>query len=164
MSGDILRSWRRPRAVVRGLLAQGPREDRALMFLMSACGLVFLAQWPRLARQAQLDPEVPLQAMLGGALLGWFFFAPLFFYALAGLIALAMRLIGQRIPGHAARMALFWALLAVSPMWLLHGLVAGIAGPGALTAAVGLAVLAGFFWILGGGLGAAALEARGQRA
>lgn len=164
VSADIWRSWRRPHEVVRDLLAQGPREDRALAFLTVACGLIFLAQWPRLARQAQFDPEVPFQAMIGGALLGWFFIAPLFFYGLAALLRLVLVALRQPVSWYAARLALFWALLAVSPLWLLHGLVAGLAGPGVLTAAVGLAVLGAFFWILGAGLVAATLEARGRRA
>jgi hypothetical protein len=164
VSADIWRSWRRPQRVMRDLLAQGQREDRALVFLMVACGLIFLAQWPRLARQAQLDAEVPLQAMIGGALLGWFFFAPLIFYALAAVLRLVLVAVRLPVSWYAARLALFWALLAVSPLWLLHGMVAGLAGPGVLTAAVGLVVLGAFFWILGAGLVAAALEARGRRA
>lgn len=164
VSGDILRSWRRPGTVVGGLLAQGQREDRALVFLMVACGLIFLAQWPRLARTAQFDPEVPFQALLGGALMGWMFFAPLIFYGLAAVLRLAMAAVGLRIGWYAARLALFWALLAASPLWLLHGLVVGLAGPGGASTAAGLVVVGAFFWILGGGLGAAALEARGRSA
>ena len=49
---DIVRSYVQPRAVIRDRLAEGQREDRALMLLMLGCGLVFVAQWPRLARRA----------------------------------------------------------------------------------------------------------------
>jgi hypothetical protein len=34
VSRDIVATWRRPRRVMRRLLAQGRREDRAIMFLM----------------------------------------------------------------------------------------------------------------------------------
>ncbi len=34
----------------------GQREDRALVYLMLACFLIFVAQWPRLSRQALLGP------------------------------------------------------------------------------------------------------------
>lgn len=160
LSGDILRSWRAPGEVMREHLARGEREDRALMFLGIACVLIFVAQWPRLARQAQLDESVPLQGLIAGALMGWLFIAPLLLYGLAALLALGMRLIGQRIGGYPARLALFWSLLAVSPVWMLHGLVAGLAGPGAVSTVVGLAALAAFFWLLGAALRTAALEAR----
>lgn len=161
---DIWRSWRRPLAVYRELLRQGPREDRALGFLMIGCGLIFLAQWPRLARMAQFEPEVPFQTMLGGALFGWLFLAPLFFYLLAAVLRLLLVAVGQRVSWYAARLVVFWGLLALSPAWLLYGLVGGVFGPGTVTAAVGVLLWAIFLWIVGSGLVAAALEARGQRA
>ena len=164
VSGDILRSWRRPRQVVRDLLAQGPREDRALVFLTVGCGVIFLGQWPRMMRLAAEPDAPPLQAMLGATLLGWFFMAPLIFYGLAALIRLGMLAVGLRVRWFATRLAVFWALLAASPLWMLNGMVDGLLGPGPVASAVGLVGLAAFFWILGGGLGAAVLEARGQRA
>lgn len=164
VSGDILRSWTRPRQVVRDLLAQGPREDRALVFLMVGCGVVFLGQWPRMMRLAAEPEAPPLQAMLGATLMGWFFLAPLLLYGLAGLIRLGMLALRLRVGWFAVRLAVFWALLAASPLWMLNGMVDGLIGPGALASAVGLVGLAAFFWILGGGLAAAVLEARGQRA
>ena len=36
LSREILATYRGPGAVVRRLLRQGPREDRALMFVMAA--------------------------------------------------------------------------------------------------------------------------------
>ena len=164
VSRDILRSWRQPRAVVSRLLAQGVREDRAIVFLMLACGLIFLGQWPRMMRLAQESDEVPLQAMLGATLLGWMFIAPLLLYLLAGLILLGMRAFRVPVAGYPVRLALFWALLAASPAWMLHGMVLGALGPGVVASAVGLVALAAFFWILGGGLGAATLEAGGRSA
>lgn len=160
VSGDILRSWRRPGAVVRALLAQGQREDRALVYLMVACGLIFLGQWPRLIRIAEEGGEVPLQALLGGALLGWMFIAPLLAYGIAALLRLGMVALRRPIGWYAARLALFWSLLATSPLWMAHGVVAGYAGSGPMTAAVGLVVLVALFRSIAAGLGAAALEAR----
>ena len=40
VSSDMLRTWRGPRAVIRDLLAQGVREDRALVYLL--VGLVIV--------------------------------------------------------------------------------------------------------------------------
>jgi hypothetical protein len=34
VSRDIVATWRRPRRVMRSLLSQGRREDRAIMFLI----------------------------------------------------------------------------------------------------------------------------------
>lgn len=83
LTTDILASYRRPRTVLRRL--QGDRrEARILVYLMLGCGLIFIAQWPRLAREAHLDEEVPLDALLAGALFAWVFIAPLVFYALGG--------------------------------------------------------------------------------
>ena len=66
---DIVRTWRAPRAVIRGLLNQGRREDRAVAFVMIACFLIFVAQWPRLKRidagfeLSPWPPEVDFEGM-----------------------------------------------------------------------------------------------------
>ncbi|WP_095589599.1 YIP1 family protein [Actibacterium ureilyticum] len=148
---DIFRSWRAPRDVLRRRLQGGVREDRALAILMAACALVFVAQLPRLARLAHLSDEIPLQALLSGALLGWVFLAPLFFYALAAVSHLIARALGGRGSWFGARLALFWALLAASPVWLFQGLVAGFIGPGVVLSAVSglLAVLLLYIWLSG---------------
>jgi len=149
LTNDIVASYRTPRRVIRRLLAAGVREDRALFYLMLACGLIFVAQWPRLSRQAALDDSVPLEALLGGALMGWLFVAPLALYLLAGLSRLLARLVGGRGSWYSARLALFWSLLAAAPLWLFNGLVAGLVGPGPALTATGFAALAAFLaiWI-----------------
>lgn len=144
---DILKGWRSPRALIRVKLGQGIREDRALAVLMGACLLFFVAQWPRLSREAFLHPEVPLDARMGGALMGWVFIAPLFFYALGAVSHLVARLFGGRGTWFSARLALFWALLVVSPLALLNGLVAGFIGAGPAATVVGLLVLGGFLYL-----------------
>lgn len=145
---DIAAMYRRPRAVVRRLLAMGQREDRALVWLMLACALIFVAQWPRLSREAYQDPDVPLQALLGGALLGWLFLAPLFLYGLAAVSRIVARLLGGRGTWYTARLALFWSLLAAVPLWLLTGMVAGFIGPGPALTLTGALAFGAFllFW------------------
>ena len=148
MTLDILATYRSPRAVMRRHLAMGIREDRALFYMVLACGLIFVAQWPRLSRQAYLDDTVPLDALLGGALMGWLFLAPLALYLIAGLSHLVARVVGGQGSWFSTRLALFWSLLAASPLWLLNGLVAGFIGPGAafsLTSLVALAVFLSFW-------------------
>lgn len=150
VTADIRASWRRPRAVIRRQLAGGQREDRALAYLMGACLLIFVAQLPRLAREAHLDSSIPLDARLQAALLGWLMFAPLLFYGIAALSHLTAKALGGQGSWFGARLALFWALLASVPLWLLQGLVAGFIGPGAALTLAGIILLAGFglIWLL----------------
>ncbi|WP_306132185.1 YIP1 family protein [Roseivivax marinus] len=147
---NIVATYRRPGAVVRRLLADGPREDRALAMLMGACTLTFVSQWPVLSRQAHLNGE-ELNPMLGGALFGWLFVAPLLFYALAAIGHGVARLLGGKGTWGAARIALFWSFLASTPLILLNGLTAGLVGTGPALSLVGLAWCAAFlwFWIAG---------------
>lgn len=144
---DILRAWRDPRGVLRDRLAAAPREDRAFAVLMGACFLIFVAQWPGLRREAFLNPDVPFEARLGGAMMGVLFLLPLILYALATLSHLVARLFGGKGSWYGARLALFWALLAVTPLMLLQGLVAGFLGQGVQAGVVGAAVGIGFVYL-----------------
>ncbi|PHQ97729.1 MAG: YIP1 family protein [Marinosulfonomonas sp.] len=147
VSADIIRSWRHPRRVMAARLSEGLREDRALVFLIVACLLMFVAQWPRLQLEALIDPDIPLEARLGGALMGWLFIAPLALYAIAALSRIIARLLGGQGSWLSARMALFWSLLAVTPLWLLNGLVTSVNGPGLVRDISGLIALAAFVLI-----------------
>ncbi|MEE3359465.1 MAG: YIP1 family protein [Pseudomonadota bacterium] len=138
---DIVASYRRPAQVMRRLLSAGTREDRALAMLMAGCVLAFISQLPRLAREAHLTGE-ELNPMLGGALFAWLFIAPLMFYLIAALSHLVARLFKGKGDWFGARLALFWAFLAASPLMLLNGLTAGFVGPGAAL------TLVGFVWFV----------------
>lgn len=151
---DIAATYRGPGGVLRRLLAQGQREDRALAILMAGCALVFVSQWPKLARDAYLSGQ-ELNPLLGGSLLGWVIIAPLFLYLLAALSHLVARLVGGKGTFFGARIALFWALLATAPLFLLHGLVAGFIGPGVQLTIVGALWCAVFLWFWLSGLWAA---------
>ncbi|KAA8605663.1 hypothetical protein AL036_17850 [Salipiger aestuarii] len=145
LTREIVATWRGPGAVVSRLYAQGVREDRALMMLMAACALFFVAQLPELARKAHLE-GAELNPRLGGALLAWLVIAPLGFYLIAFVVHLLARLFGARGTAYGARLALFWALLASSPLVLLNGLVAGFIGAGPALTLVGMAWFAAFLW------------------
>lgn len=146
----ILASWRRPGQVVAGLRGT---PDRVLIALLMAAMLMFLiAQAPAHARAAHLDPSVPLQARLGGAILAVMFVMPLLAYALAALVAGLSRLTPWRLSGEDSRLALFWALLAVSPAMLLAGLTAGLVGPGLPLMLTHWLAGLGFLTIWGAGL------------
>jgi len=138
IAGDIVRSWRFPRRVMRKHLADGPREDRALVFLMSACLLIFLSQWPALMRATSAEG---FEARIVGPLFGWLFVAPLFLYLLAALSHIVAKAVGGHGSWFAARLALFWSLLAAAPLWLLSALASDQIGATILTnVAAGLAL------------------------
>lgn len=148
---DILRTYRAPREVVRRRAGGVPNEARALVILLAGCLLMFVAQWPSLSRAAFEAPEVPLQARMGGALVAWLFIMPLVFYVLAALSHLIARLFGGAGTWYQARVALFWALLAAAPAFLLSGLVQGFVGTGIAFSITGTLAGAVFlvFWVMG---------------
>jgi hypothetical protein len=147
---DIAATYRGPGKVVRRLVNAGQREDRALAILMGACVILFVAQWPRLSREAHLTGQ-DINGLLAGALAGWLLFAPLGFYLLSWLLHLIMRVFRGQGPSYNARIAIFWGFLAATPLALLNGLVAGFIGPGPALTLVGvvwIGVLL-WFWIAG---------------
>ena len=131
-------------------------EASKLAVLMAAMLIFLIAQAPGNARLAQLDPDVPFQARMGGALLAVMFMMPILAYALAAVVAGLSRLTPWRLSPEDSRLALFWALLAVAPAMLLAGLVAGLVGSGpALTVVQALCGI-GFVMIWGAGIAALA--------
>lgn len=157
VSSDILATYRGPGAVMRRRLEGGTREDRALAFLMAGCVLMFVARWPVLARESYLQ-NTDLQMELGGTLLGVVFILPLILYGLAFVGQLVMRALGRPVGAYPARLALFWALLASTPLALLHGLTGGFVGPGPARDIVGVLWCVAFLWFWVSGLRAAAEE------
>ncbi|SDX62147.1 YIP1 family protein [Roseicitreum antarcticum] len=160
---DILRMYRTPRAVVRGLLAQGQREDRALMFIMLFGVLNFVAQLPRVQRAAYLDPEMVFQQEMGGVLFASIFVVPLLAYGFAALLHLGLRAFRRPSTWFTARLVLFWSLLSVAPLSLIQGMLQGFNGVGGVGAIFGLGVAAVFLWFLIAGFREAALETAGTR-
>lgn len=156
----ILSTWRAPGAAVRGMA--GISEPALLALLIGTMVVYFVAEWPGHARAAALDPAVPLDARLGGALLATLFIMPLVVMGLAALVAVLLRATGFEIDGRLSRLALVWALAAAAPVMLLGGLVQGFVGPGAgLRLVQGLAGISFLtFWITG----LRALASKGQRA
>ncbi|SLN42585.1 Yip1 domain protein [Falsiruegeria litorea R37] len=150
VTSDILATYRGPGRVVRRLLDMGQREDRALAILMASCVVLFIAQLPRLSREAHLEGR-DLNELMAGSLMALILIAPLLMYVIAAASHVVAKVVGGKGDWFGARLALFWALLASSPLVLLHGLVAGFIGPGPslqLVGAVWFAVFA-WFWIAG---------------
>ncbi|MCG3266284.1 YIP1 family protein [Yoonia sp. I 8.24] len=155
LTADIVRTWRAPRAVIRGLLDQGRREDRAVAFVMIACFLIFVAQWPRLSRIANefepspWPPEINFEGMMTYTFYAVVIMLPLALYGVAAVARLLARLMGGQGNWYTARLSLFWALLSTTPLLLLHGLVRGFIGPGTQSLVVGAiwAAVFVFIWI-----------------
>ena len=147
---NIAATYCGPGRVMRNMLALGPREDRALAYLMGACVLIFIAQLPRLSREAHLRGQ-ELDMLMGGALMAWVFIAPLLLYLIAFIARGVGRIFRGKGTSYGARLALFWALFASSPLFLLHGLTAGLIGPGLELQIVGLVWITVFFWFWIGG-------------
>ncbi|MCG7518257.1 YIP1 family protein [Ruegeria sp. Ofav3-42] len=150
LTSDIVATYRGPGRVVRRLLDLGPREDRALVFVMAFCVVLFIAQLPSLARRAHFE-GVELNALMGASLFGVVFILPLLLYLLAFLSHGLVRLFGGNGTSYGARLTLFWALLSSTPVVLLHGLVAGFLGPGPALQIVGAIwfFLVLWFWLSG---------------
>ncbi|MFT4015044.1 MAG: hypothetical protein QM682_16980 [Paracoccus sp. (in: a-proteobacteria)] len=146
----IMRSWWAPGRVVASL--RGMPERGLIVLLMLALLIFLVAQAPEHARAAQLDPSVPLDARIGGAVLAVLFMMPLLAYGLASLVSVLSRLARRPVSATDSRLALFWALLAVSPAMLLSGLVAGLIGPGPALGLVRAIAGIGFLGIWGAGL------------
>ncbi|MPL99014.1 hypothetical protein SDC9_45226 [bioreactor metagenome] len=155
---DILRSYRAPRAVVRGHLARTRSEPRALTLLLAALVVIFVGQWPRLSRLSFEQPDQPMAVLLVGTAIALLATVPVF-YALAALAHLVARLFGAKGSWYGARIALFWALLAVSPLMLLQGLVAGFLGQGVQLSLISGLVFVAFLAIWGAGMRVAEFEA-----
>jgi len=143
VANDMMRAYIAPVSVFRARIGTVAREERALAVLMGACLLIFVAQWPRLQRQA-FETGEDFQILVGGALFAWMFAMPLIAYTASLITHLLARLVGGKGTGFGARFALFWALLVASPLWLLWGLVAGFIGPGVEMSLVGTLAFGAF--------------------
>ncbi len=148
---DILRTYHAPRRTLRHRIGATVREDRALATLMAACVFMFVAQWPRLSREAMINDSIALEARLAAALFGWVLVAPLVMYFLALVSHMFLRLAGNDASGYDTRMALFWAFLAAVPLWLLSGLVIGFMGQTIASTIASVIAFGGFlvFWAAG---------------
>lgn len=150
---NIVRTYRAPKEAFAGLISQGPREPQLLAFMLLACGLIFVAQWPVMSRAAFEDPTVTFQQRMGGALFGIMFMLPLLLYGLAGLLQLGLRAFRRGVAGLHVRLVLFWSLLAITPLMLLRGGLSAFLGPIPAVTAFGFVVLVVFLYILGAGIG-----------
>ena len=152
LTQDIVKTYRGPAKVVQRLLDKGKSEPFALSIAMAGGVVAFVAQWPRISRDSYLTGEDAAGALsYYSAFIAMIFMMPVVLYILAALSHLVARLLGGQGSGYGARLAVFWAFLAASPLFLFHGMVAGLIGPGQQLSLVGLLWLIVFvwFWIAG---------------
>lgn len=151
LTQDIFATYKGPKRVVARFLAQGRNEVRALLFVLIAGVLMFVAVAPYQAREAQLDAEVPLEARLYWSALFYILILPIFIYLFALVVWGLARIARRQITGYEIRFTLIWALLASTPIMLLMGLTAGFIGPGIQLQLLGLVwfLVFGWFWISG---------------
>ena len=151
VSQDILRTYRAPRRMMGELYAMGPREDRAIAWLMIGCFLMFISRLPALQRNA-VGTGTDFQQDTIYAFFSWLILAPLLFYGIALILFGVTRAVRPATTAYGARLAVFWGWLAATPLALFYGLLVGFNGlnhPGTvLVGAIWLAALI-WFWING---------------
>ena len=162
----IWRAWRDPRRAMADEMARGLSEPRALVQLLAACVLLFVASVPNAMREARaLSIDDPVSAAVTAHLFGWVALAPLIAYGLAAVVHLVAKAFGARGSFLSARAALFWSAFAAAPVALgvaLIGVAAEAAGQGGAGWLGGfrLAALGFWLWVFAASLA----EAEGFRA
>lgn len=143
---DIVQAWRQPKVVIARHLQRPKSEPFAFSLLVAFLVLAFVSLWPVLSRQTVLQPDVPMVQRLVAAGLALLATIP-FWYLLAAVSHWISKAMGGQGSAYTARLALFSALLAVTPGMLLQGLVAGMIGPGAQANLVAVLVVLALLWI-----------------
>ena len=138
---SITQSYRNPQLVFRQMWVAGVVESKSLALVMGASVAGFISALPELARRAHLE-SLDLQQLMGGALLGWIFMAPLMFYCLALVLYWILGLFLKTITAAQMRVIVFWSLVVAVPVLLLHGLVAGFIGPSVQKQIIGIVWIA----------------------
>ena len=148
VTADILTSWRHPRAGVRRHLQRGVSEPFAFSLLVAFLIIAFIGQWPVASRDAFLANEPSVAPRLLARGLAVLATIPLW-YGLAALGRVIARALGGQGNWYGARIALFWALVTVSPLLLLQGLVQGMIGESPALTATYVVIGVAFLWLWG---------------
>ena len=145
-SRDIFAAYTAPRKVMHRQLGQGIGENRALAYLIIGSFLMFISQMPEVSRRAHLE-GIDLVNQAFNQFIGAVFLFPLLMYGVAAIVHLIARAFGGKGNWLDARIATFWAILAICPVMLFRGLVDGFIGAGPVLTIVNVASAAVFFHI-----------------
>lgn len=118
----VIAAWPNFRQSTALQLAAPKSEARLLAYIYIASFLGFVASIPEVAALS-IETDNTLIQLLFGRLFSALFFAPLFFYLIAGLGHFLLARIGGKGSYYDARLALFWALLVATPLLLVLALV-----------------------------------------
>ncbi|MDG2340387.1 MAG: YIP1 family protein [Paracoccaceae bacterium] len=151
VTNDIVAAYRHPRAIMRRHLNSGAGEERALIFVVASCVIFFVANLPVLSRISHLT-QTDMGAELGASIFAWLFIAPLALYVVAAALRIVLRVLGCKSSFFHTRLAIFWSLLATTPLVLLNGLTGGLIGPGIEQNIVGAVWFGAFIWIVAGSI------------
>lgn len=106
---------------------KGVGEERLLAFVSLACFFIFLSFLPKLiSTDLSANPE---QSLFAGIIVWFFavmFFLPLILYGVAAISHLIARFFNGTASFFEARHALFWALVVLSPVFLLRGMLGSV--------------------------------------
>ena len=103
-------------------------EARLLAYVYVASFLGFVASIPEVAALAA-KTEATLVQLMFGRLFSALFFAPLFFYMIAGISHFLLLRFGGKGTYYDARLALFWALLVATPLLLVLAILRAFLPP-----------------------------------
>lgn len=152
LTSDIIATYRGPGRVVARFLSQGRNEVRALLFVLIAGVMMFVAASPYQAREAELNTDVPFLARMYWSAFFYILIMPILIYLFAAIVWVLARIARRRVSGYEIRFTLIWALLASTPLLLLMGLTAGFIGAGIQLQVVGFIWIAVFGWFWAAGL------------
>ena len=110
-----------PMATARRMKTQVPPDRVLLAYLMFALLISFVARMPALLVSSEKlpNPDTFIGAQIAASLI----FGALFMYLLAAVSHLIARVFGGKGSHHAARLALFWVLLAMQPLIVLNAVI-----------------------------------------
>lgn len=144
---NIVRTYRRPRAVVKGLISQELREPQVFFFNALFCVLVLFVQLPVLSLRADTS-SMSYEELRSGTIMGVLFVLPLLLYGLALVLGGVLRVLRNPAPGLWVRLALFWSLLAVTPLMMVHSALSATLGQTEAVIGFGFVVAGAFLYIL----------------
>ena len=126
---DIAAAWGDLRGSIRRQIALNPPESRLLAYVYVAGLIGFIAGLPGAYLHAEgLGEDGSLAGVIAGRLFAAAFVAPLILYGIAALSRLVARCVGGTGSYKSARIAFFWALLVVTPVVILNGLLTAVLG------------------------------------